>query len=146
MCKCSSGRVKGTVGAKGAGGGGAGNTPPLFDNGHVTKEGIAAHREELMGKSVEQIAEMLKQQGYEVTIRDSKLKKNGSKAKVIETINPPKGYNIKQVQVSPGGGRHGKAPYVKISTSNRRIKVIDGSPQDYKTSGNEKAVLIFKED
>ena len=30
---------------------GGGATPPLFNNGHVTYEEIAAHREEFMGKN-----------------------------------------------------------------------------------------------
>ena len=59
---------------RGANGKGGGSVPPLFDNGHVTYEGIKAHREEFMGKSVEQIAEMLKDNGYEFNIRPSKIR------------------------------------------------------------------------
>lgn len=54
MCKPDSGHFHG------ANGKGSGSTPPLFSNGHVTYEGIKEHREEFMGKSAEQIAEMLK--------------------------------------------------------------------------------------
>ena len=49
MSKGSNGHFKGT-------GGGSGGTPPLFNNGHVTEAGLRAHREEFMGKSVEQIS------------------------------------------------------------------------------------------
>ena len=142
MSKPSSGHFKGTKGARNAGGG---STPPLFDNGHVTYESIAAHREEFMSKSVEQIADLLKKNGYEVALRGSKRAR--SKAQILEIKNSSKERNIKQVQVSPGGGRHGKSPYVKISTSSEGIiKVIDGTTEDYKTDGGEKAKLIFRRD
>ena len=141
MCKPDSGHFHG------ANGKGGGSTPPLFDNnGHVTYEGIAAHREEFMGKSVEQIAELLRQNGYKFNIRPSKNK--GSTAQIIEITNPTKERNIKQVQVSPdGSSRHGNVPYVKISTSNdSKIKVIDGNRKEYVPGNNEKARMIFRRD
>ena len=143
MSKPSSGHFKGTKGARNAGGG---STPPLFDNGHVTYEGIAAHREEFMGKSIGQISEMLKQNGYEVKIRDSR--NPNSATQIIQVTNPSKERNIDQVQVSPNGSRHhGDIPYVKISTSNEGlIKVIDGTREKYRTDGTEKARLIFRRD
>ena len=65
-------------------------------------------------------------------------------AKIIKVVNPGNGKNISQVQVSPGGGRHGKNPYVKFSTTDQGIiKVVDGYEKDYKTDGKEKAILIF---
>ena len=134
----------------GANGKGGGNpAPPLFDNnGHVTYEGIAAHREEFMGKSVEQIAEMLKENGYEFNIHPSNRQNRGSTAQIIEITNPTKERNINQIQVSPDGSRHhGNVPYVKISTSNEGlIKVIDGTREQYRTDGTEKARLIFRRD
>lgn len=131
-------------GANGKGNGSS--TPPLFDNGHVTYEGTAAHREEFMDKSVEQIAEMLKENGYEFNIRGSR--NPNSTTKIIQITNPSKERNIDQVQVSPDGSRHhGNVPYVKISTSNESlIKVIDGSREQYRTDGTEKARLIFRRD
>lgn len=130
----------------GANGKGGGSLPPLFNNGHVTYEGIKAHREEFMGKSVEQIAEMLKENGYEFNIRPSKHK--DSTAQIIEITNSTKERNIKQVQVSPdGSSRHGNVPYVKISTSDEsKIKVIDGTCEQYVPGNNEKARLIFRRD
>ena len=68
----------------GANGKGGGSAPALFDNGHVTYEGIKAHREEFMGKSVEQIAEMLKENGYKFNIRDSR--NPNSTIKIIELV------------------------------------------------------------
>ena len=143
MCKPPSGHFNG------ANGKGGGSAPPLFDNGHVTYEGIKAHREEFMGKSVEQIAELLSQNGYKFNIRDSKNReKTGSTAKIIEITNSTKERNIKQVQVSPdGSSRHGNVPYVKISTSDEsKIKVIDGTREQYVPGNNEKARLIFRRD
>ena len=125
-----------------------GAAPALFDNGHVTYEGIKAHREEFMGKSVEQIAELLRKNGYEFNVRPSNRQNKGSTAMIIEITNPSKERNIDQIQISPDGSKHhGKIPYVKISTSNEGlIKVIDGTPKAYKTDGKEKARLIFRRD
>lgn len=132
----------------GANGKGGGAAPPLFDNGHVNYEGIAAHREEFLGKSVEQIADMLKENGYEVRIRPSNRQNKGSTAMIFEITNPSKERNIDQVQISPDGSKHhGNVPYVKISTSNEGlIKVIDGTREQYRTDGTEKARLIFRRD
>ena len=77
-------------GANGKTGGGSATT--LFSNGRVTYEGIAAHHEEFMGKSADQIAELLRQNGYEVRIRRSN--RDYSNAKIIEITNPSKERNI----------------------------------------------------
>ena len=112
----------------------------------MTYEGIAAHREEFMDKSVEQIAEMLKTNGYEFNIRGSR--NPNSTTKIIQITNPSKERNIDQVQVSPDGSRHhGNVSYVKISTSNESlIKVIDGTPEEYVPGNDEKARMIFRRD
>ena len=143
MSKPDSGHFSGTKGADNAD---SGSSPPLFDNGHVTYESIAAHREEFMGKSVEQIADLLSKNGYEFIIHGSKNEK--STAIILEIANASKERNIKQVQVSLNGSkRHGNVPYVKISTSNEgKIKVINGTEKQYETDGNEKAKLIFRRD
>ena len=145
MSKPDSGHFSGT---KGANNSNNVSNPPLFDNGHMTYESIAAHREEFMGKSVDQIAELFRQNGYEFTIHPSKRKDKGSTAQIIEITNSSKERNIKQIQVSPDGSkRHGNVPYVKFSTSNESIiKVIDGTPIAYKNDGKEKAQLIFRRD
>ena len=143
MSKGNSGHFHGANGKSGGG-----SAPTLFNNGHVTYEGIAAHREEFMGKSVDQIAELLRQNGYEFNIRPSNRQNKGSTAMIIEITNPSKERNIDQIQISPDGSKHhGKIPYVKISTSNEGlIKVIDGTLKAYKTDGKEKARLIFRRD
>ncbi len=137
-----SGRCLNTKGAKNSSSG----SSPLFVNGHVTYEGIAAHREEFMGKSVEQISDMLKQNGYEVRIRGSR--NPDSTTQIIQITNQSKERNIGQVQVSPNGSRHhGAIPYVKIGTSDEGlIKIIDGTRESYRTNGIEKARLIFRRD
>ncbi|MBR1646622.1 MAG: hypothetical protein IJ685_07575 [Selenomonadaceae bacterium] len=142
MSKPGSGHFHGTNGK------GGGSAPPLFNNGHVTYEGIAAHREEFMNKSVEQIADLLKENGYEIRICPSNRQNKGSTAMIIEITNPSKERNIDQVQISPDGSKHhGNVPYVKLSTSNEGlIKVIDGTREQYRTDGTEKARLIFKRD
>ena len=130
----------------GANGKGGGSVPPLFDNGHVTYGSIAAHREEFMSKSVEQIAELLKENDYEFNIHPSNRQDKGSTAQIIEITNPTKERNIKQVQVSPDGSRrHGNVPHVKISTSTEsKIKIIDDTRKQYVPGKNEKARLIFR--
>lgn len=71
--------------------------------------------------------------------------RSSSGAQIIRVNNPGGGRNITQVQVSPGGGRHGDLPYVKISTDAGRIKVIDGPASSYNTDGLEKALNLFTE-
>ncbi|MGG4095918.1 WXG100 family type VII secretion target [Paenibacillus lautus] len=52
--------------------------------------------------------------------------------KIINIHNTGSEKNITQMQVSPGGGRHGDSPYVKISTSDQGIiKIVDGSENVY---------------
>lgn len=94
------------------------------------------------GKTVDEIANMLKNEGYDVVIRNSTRSSSG--AQIIQINNAGGPRNISQVQVSPGGGRHGSSPYVKISTTDQGIiKVIDGSESLYITDGLEKSINIF---
>lgn len=65
--------------------------------------------------SAEEIANVLNDAGYDVTIQASTRSRSG--AQIIRINNAGGGKNISQVQVSPGGGRHGPCPYVKISTT-----------------------------
>ena len=75
-------------------------------------------------------------------------KPDSGHVQIIEITNASKDRNIKQVQVSPdGSSRHGNVPYVKISTSNEsKIKVINGTPEEYVPGNNEKARMIFRRD
>ena len=109
----------------------------------ITRESISAHREKFLGKTVGQIDKMLRQRGYQTTIRKSIH--STSKAKVIVIGNSSATRNITQVQVSPGSKRHGGVPYVKISTTDIGIqKIIDVTPAQYKTDGKENATLLFR--
>ena len=116
----------------------------VIKDGRITVEAVEANPEVFTGKSENEIADMLRKEGYDVTIRASK--RAGSRARIIKINNPGGGKNITQVQVSPGGGRHGANPYIKISTSDQGIiKVVDGPKSTYKTDGAEKAKIIFTE-
>ena len=97
------------------------------------------------GKSASDIANELKSEGYDVLVRNST--RSRSLAKITQVNNSGNGKNISQVQISPGGGRHGSDPYVKISTTDKGIvKVVEGSKNTYKTDGKEKATIIFTEE
>ncbi len=109
----------------------------------ITEHSISKYRERFLGKTVGQIDKMLRKRGYQTTIRKSIH--STSKAKVIVIGNSSTERNITQVQVSPGSKRHGSIPYVKISTNDIGIqKIIDGTPDKYKTDGKEKARLLFR--
>ena len=148
MSKGNSGLFSNTVGSEAASEsnklGNATKATPLFSStGHVSKGSISANRELFFGKSVTQIDGMLREQGYQTTIRKSKHE--SSSAKIIVTTNSDRHRNITQVQVSPGSSRHGNVPYVKISTNNAgKFKVIDASKSEYKSDGKETATLFFR--
>ncbi|WP_263706602.1 LXG domain-containing protein [Shouchella tritolerans] len=122
------------------GGKGAGNA--VLNNGKVTVDAVKSNPTAFKGKSTDEVARMLKNEGYDVTVKDST--KSSSGAKIIKINNTGGDRNITQVQVSPGGGRHGGSPYVKISTNDQGIiKVVDGAESAYKTDGKETATIIF---
>lgn len=80
--------------------------------------------------------------GYDVIVRTSTRSRSG--AKILQINNLGEDRNISQVQVSPGGGRHGNNPYVKISTIDQGIiKIVNGSENTYYTDGKEKATILF---
>ncbi|WP_179289846.1 hypothetical protein, partial [Shouchella clausii] len=74
-------------------------------NGRVTINSIKSNPSVFSGKNADEIAEILKSQGYDVTVRASSKSRSG--AQIIKINNPGNGRNITQLQVSPGGGRHG---------------------------------------
>ncbi len=134
--------VGNTVLAEGIGSTSTGMPKSIFSNGKVNVEAIEANPSVFSGKSVDEVAQMLKNAGYDVTVQSSTRSTSG--AKIIKINNPDNGKNISQVQVSPGGGRHGGNPYVKISTTDQGIiKVVDGAESAYKTDGTETAKIIF---
>ena len=126
--------VKGKVGESGIN--------SIIKNGKVSIDDLKANPSVFSGKSVDEIAQALTDAGYDVTVKASTRSRSG--AQIIKINNPGGGKNISQVQVSPGGGRHGSNPYVKISTTDQGlIKIIDGSESLYKTDGKETATIIF---
>ena len=114
----------------------------IIKNGKISIDDLRANPSVFSGRSVDEIAQTLKGAGYDITIQKSAKSKSG--AQIIKINNPGGGKNISQVQVSPGGGRHGRNPYVKISTTDQGIiKIVDGSESLYKTDGKETATIIF---
>ncbi|MCG8538689.1 MAG: hypothetical protein MJA82_01960, partial [Clostridia bacterium] len=114
----------------------------VFKNGRITAEAIESNAKMFSGKSADEIAGMLKAEAYDVTVKTSTRSRSG--AQIIKINNHGNGRNITQVQVSPGGGRHGANPYVKISTSDQGVfKIVDGLKSNYITDGAEKSTIIF---
>ncbi|WNG22607.1 hypothetical protein F0U62_00165 [Cystobacter fuscus] len=89
----------------------------------------------LWGKGPDQIADVFRKAGYEVQIAPST---KGSKlSKQIQI----KRSDIQNIQVHPGGGRHGGS-YYKISSSSKGIiKVVDRAT--YVPTLGEKATIIY---
>jgi hypothetical protein len=89
----------------------------------------------IWGKGPDEIAEVFRKAGHEVVVEQSK---KGSKLSQQIRI---KGGDINNIQVHPGGGRHGGA-YYKISSSTKGvIKVVDKAT--YVATQGEKATIIF---
>lgn len=119
-----------------------GTPKSVFENGRASIDTFKSNPKVFSGKSAEEIAKMLEDEGYQVSVQASKKSRSG--AKIINIHNTGSEKNITQMQVSPGGGRHGDSPYVKISTSDQGIiKIVDGSENVYKTDGKETATIIF---
>ena len=122
-----------------------GTIDTVIKDGRISIDDIKNNPSIFSGKSAEEIADMLRKSGYDVTVKNSTKSRSG--AQIIKVNNPGNGKNISQVQVSPGGGRHGSNPYVKISTTDQGIiKIIDGPKNTYKTDGKETATIIFSGD
>lgn len=114
----------------------------IIRNGKVLIDDIKTNPSVFSGKLVEEIAEVLRNAGYDVTIKNSTRSRSG--AQIIQVNNTGGEKNISQVQVSLGGGRHGSNPYVKISTVDQGIiKIVDGIESSYRTDGKETATIIF---
>lgn len=127
---------------KGVEEGKSGDLSSIIKKGTISIEDIKADPSVFNGKSVDEIAQVLRESGYDVTVKASTRSRSG--AQIIKINNPGSGKNISQVQVSPGGGRHGSSPYVKISTTDQGIiKIIEGPESLYKTDGKETATIIF---
>ena len=115
----------------------------IIKNGKISVDDIKVNPYVFKEKSAEEISKALENAGYNVTISYSAKSKSG--AQIIKINNPGDGRNITQIQVSPGGGRHGNNPYIKISTTDQgTIKIVNGPKSLYKTDGKEKATIIFQ--
>ena len=137
MGKGGGGQFSGTRGSRSIG--------SVMKNGKLSISKLKENPKVFSGKSASDIANELKSEGYDVSVRNSTRSRSG--AQIIQVNNSGNGKNISQVQVSPGGGRHGSDPYVKISTTDKGIvKVVEGSKNTYKTDGKEKATIIFAEE
>ncbi|WP_338121265.1 hypothetical protein [Neisseria lactamica] len=90
----------------------------------------------IWGLSAVRIAEHFNNAGYKATVRQST---QGSGKALIVKIEGHK--TITQIQVHPGGGRHG-GEYYKISTTDKgKIKIVN--PKTYNKT-NEKATILYK--
>jgi hypothetical protein len=90
----------------------------------------------IWGKAPDQIAGVFRKAGCDVVVEQSK---KGSKLSMQIRVKGHK--DIQNIQVHPGGGRHGGA-YYKISSSSKGvIKVVDKAT--YVATKGERATLIF---
>ncbi len=96
---------------------------------------ILTNPRSLWGMTAEEIADVFKAAGYDATIEAST--KGSMRSTQVRITGHPK---IMNIQVHPGGGRHGGA-YYKISTSTQgKIKVVD--PETYVPTPGEKATIV----
>ncbi len=113
-----------------------------LEGGYANAGTIAANVSVFKNRSESEIESYLKSVGYDTHLQEANHSKSG--AKIIRIQNTSGNMNISQVQISPGGGRHGINPYIKISTTTQGIiKIVFGDPNTYKTDGKETAILIF---
>lgn len=91
--------------------------------------------ESLWGRSAKEIAAAFTEAGYGATVRQST--RGSARAQIIQVSGHPQ---ITQIQVHPGGGRHGGA-YYKISTNTEgKVKVVN--PDTYKPTPGEKVRVV----
>lgn len=99
-------------------------------------ERLLTQPKQIWGKSPDQIADVFRKAGHTVTVEQST---KGSKLSVQLRIRGHR--DIQNIQVHPGGGRHGGS-YYKISSSTQgKIKVVDRVT--YVPTVGEKATIIF---
>ena len=91
----------------------------------------------IWGKSADDIAKDFQAAGYQVNVRQSS--RGSGQAVIIEVKGHPE---ISQVQIHPGGGRHGGSYYKVSTTTQGTVKVVDSNT--YKPSAGEKATIINK--
>uniref|UniRef100_UPI0019341E3F hypothetical protein n=1 Tax=Gilliamella sp. ESL0250 TaxID=2705036 RepID=UPI0019341E3F len=91
----------------------------------------------IWGRSVEDLVGDFRAAGYQVNVRQSS--RGSGQAVIIEVKGHPE---ISQIQIHPGGGRHGGSYYKVSTTTQGTIKVVD--PSTYKPSAGEKAKIFNK--
>ena len=98
-----------------------------FLDGKISLIKIRQNPKQLKSVTPNQWIKVLKEYGYE-DISKTKSKNPASKAQIVRIGKQGKGHNVNQIQFSPGGGRHGESPYIKISTTDNqgKIKVVFG--------------------
>ena len=88
----------------------------------------------------------MRNSGYDVVVEASKKSKLGAMVIRVNNASESAGRNIQMIQVSPSGGRHGELPYIKISTTSSdigKIKIVNGTEELYKASGEKNVTVIF---
>lgn len=96
---------------------------------------LLAEPKSLVGKSAADIAGIYERAGYKVSVEQST--KGSKRSTQIRISGNP---DVGNIQVHPGGGRHGGA-YYKVSTSKQGIiKLVD--PATYQAEPGEKARII----
>ena len=109
-------------------------TPPIKIN---IANDFTKSPQSIWGRSADDIAKDLQAAGYQVNIRQST--RGSGQAVIIEVKDHPE---ISQIQIHPGGGRHGGSYYKVSTTTQGTIKVVD--PNTYKPSVGERATIINK--
>ncbi|WP_141674941.1 VENN motif pre-toxin domain-containing protein [Gilliamella sp. Bif1-4] len=119
---------------RGAGKGKTTLTPPIKIN---VANDFTKSPQSIWGRSADDIAKDFQAAGYQVNVRQST--RGSGKAVIIEVKGHPE---ISQIQIHPGGGRHGGSYYKVSTTTQGTIKVVD--PNTYKPSVGEKSIIINK--
>ncbi|MBX4134301.1 hypothetical protein JMI89_11765, partial [Frischella sp. Ac48] len=109
-------------------------TPPIKIN---IANDFTKSPQSIWGRSADDIAKDFQAAGYQVNIRQST--RGSGQAVIIEVKDHPE---ISQIQIHPGGGRHGGSYYKVSTTTQGTIKVVD--PNTYKPSVGERATIINK--
>ncbi|SHJ81849.1 RHS repeat-associated core domain-containing protein [Hathewaya proteolytica DSM 3090] len=112
----------------------------------ISIDGVKNNLDMFRGKSVDEIAEAMRKSGYDVTVEASTRSSSGAMIIRVNNASENAGRNIQMLQVSPGGGRHGELPYIKISTTSQdvgKIKIVNGTEDLYKASGEKNVTVIF---
>jgi hypothetical protein len=108
------------------------------DGGHVPKSlahDLLKNPKAIWGKNADEIAKEFEKAGYKVKIEPST--KGSKRSTQVRVEGHPE---ITNIEVHPGGGRHGGA-YYKISTSTQgKIKVVD--PKTYIPDPSDKSQII----